>query len=108
MLEKAIIVALTTISIHVMIYWRGMIFSFIADWFDRKKIKNNEPSSKKHNHRIELIEKPLFSCPICMTFWWGSGIYWVLWGNCVKEWLAVIFVAMGINGVIVWFKMPSK
>lgn len=95
MLEKSFIIALFVMAIHVIIYWQGMILGFIADWAARIKMK-------------DWLSKPLYACSICMVPYYGTVIYWVFLGNCVKEWVACIFVAMGINGVIVWFKMPSK
>jgi hypothetical protein len=91
MIEKSLLISLIVLSIHVMIYWPGMILHFIADWSARKNLP-------------VWLEKPLFSCPVCQVPWWGSLIYWLFLGSDWREWIICIFAAMGINSVIVWFK----
>lgn len=100
MLENALIVSLIVIFIHLMMQ-DGEIFGFIGKWF-----KQNLP---------ERIHKPVFSCPICMTPWWGSIVMAVavvcgigmfqhigLW-----HWLFILAIAGGISTVYVEMK-PKK
>lgn len=82
MLEKAFI-----ISFIVMAIWgtmlNGMIFGKLGNY-----IVNSLP---------EWISKPLCDCFFCMTAWYGTAIYWIIWGNSGKEWVIVVILAMGIN-----------
>lgn len=89
----AIIVAFVVLFLHATA-WEGMIFGTIAekafDW-------------------PEWIRKPLFECPICMAPWWGSlilvifglatGVWFSWW-----QWAVILFVAGGINTLIVLIK----
>lgn len=92
MLEKSICIAVAVLCVHVIIYWPGMIFHGIADYAARKKWP-------------EKLEKPIFSCPICMTPYYGSVFYWVCLAGSWREWIVVIFVAMGINSLLVRLKL---
>ena len=90
MMDKAFIIAFIVFGLHYIIYTPGMILHFIADWAARVKMYEDE-------------EKMLFSCPICMSPWYGSLIYGFVWGQSFKECVAVVLAAMGINAVIVFF-----
>lgn len=48
----------------------------------------------------ESIQKPLHECPICLTPWYGSLIYVLIWG-ANWQWPVVVLTAMGLNVVIV-------
>ena len=48
----------------------------------------------------EYFGKPVFSCVTCMGFWHGSYLYWIIWGESVKEWLIVVISVVGINAII--------
>lgn len=84
MLEHAIIIALLVLSI-----WYTMqedeIFGKVGIWF-----KGNAPNE---------IHQPLFECNVCMTIWYGSVIYLILYG-INWQWPIVVITAMGINIVI--------
>ena len=92
MIEKSILISLIVVAIHVIIFWPGMIFHWIADYAAKKKWP-------------EKFEKPIFSCPICMVPYYGSVFYWVCMGQSWREWIVVIFVAMGINSLLVRLKL---
>jgi len=92
MIEKAIIIALLVLSI-----WYTMqeeqIFEKLGDWL--------------MDHLPEAIHKPVFDCPICMSPWYGSVLYWLIpWQKIgIQEstligWPVAIIVAMGFNIVI--------
>jgi len=82
---KAFIIAMTVLSIWYTMQ-EGEIFGFVTKYGDK--------------YIPEQIQPPLYSCNVCMTFWWGSGIYWLVWRHNWVEWLIVVIVAMGINATI--------
>ncbi len=94
MLEKGIIVAMIIMSIHVSFSWHGMIFYFVSGWAEDIGMP-------------KWLRKITYDCPICQVPYMGSVIYWAFLGNDWKEWIVVIFTAMGINSVIVWAMRPK-
>lgn len=85
MIEQIIIVALVVLSIWYT-YQEGEIFGFVSVYGEK--------------YIPEPLQQPLFACPICMTFWYGSAVYWLVWGNGWVEWLLVVISAMGVNVAI--------
>lgn len=90
MLQQATIIALLVLSIWYT-YQEGEIFEGIAKWFEK-----NTPSA---------IHPALFDCNICMTPWYGSVLYlliYELWLNVASlpNWFVVVICAMGINVVV--------
>jgi hypothetical protein len=90
MIEKILIISLLVLSIHYT-YQPGEIFARLGSWFER-----NLPYQ---------IHQPVFDCNICMCPWYGSVIYWAVWGLWLhtgtwQEWVIVIIGAMGINIII--------
>jgi hypothetical protein len=92
MLEKSLIIALLVLSIHYTMQ-DEQIFERLGKFLERIL--------------PEAIHKPIFACPICMTPWYGTLLYWLIpWQKLnltVSNWLewpVVIIVAMGINIVI--------
>jgi amino acid transporter len=77
--------------------WKGHIFEKQGTWLEQ-----NLP---------EKLYKPLIGCPVCMTPYWGTIIYSVAHflsvpGFEIYSWPVVImtiFVAAGINSVILMF-----
>lgn len=84
MLSAAVIIALIVLSIHYTMQ-EGEIFGRIGNWF-----YNNTPDN---------IHSPLFECNVCMTPWYGSVIYVLVWG-VNWQWPLVVIAAMGINATI--------
>lgn len=41
--------------------------------------------------------KALYGCPVCMTPWWGTLIYWLFFGISWQNWLLTVGAAAGIN-----------
>lgn len=84
------ITIIPTISLFVFGYcctfWEGMIFGKVGNWLDERL--------------PEWIAKPLYQCYICACFWWGTALYWFVWGNSVKEWFVCVVAAMGLNAVL--------
>lgn len=66
--------------------WEGMVFSFVRKWLANIN---------------EWLKKPIFDCAICQTPYYGSLFYWIIWGNDWKEWLIVVFSAMGLITIFV-------
>lgn len=89
-MEAIILIKAIIISFLVMFIWasmlEGMIFGKVREWFSNLNA---------------FYQKPLFDCPICMAPWYGTGLYWLIFGDSWKEWLLVIFIASGINTVYV-------
>lgn len=84
MLEHSFIIALLVLSIWYTMQ-EGEIFGKLGTFF--------------YNHLPKKIHQPVFDCPICMTFWYGSAIYILLYGvNWM--WPVVVITAMGFNIVI--------
>lgn len=65
--------------------WDGMIFAGI-----KKVIK---PES--------WLSKPLYGCPICMTPYYGSLIYWLFIGTSWQLWLLTVGMAAGMSVLVV-------
>lgn len=85
MIEKIIITSLLVMAIWSTM-WEGMIFAFVRKW------------GEVH---LGKLREPVYDCPICMTFWYGSAIYYLLWRNSWIEWVVVVVAAMGLNAVLV-------
>jgi hypothetical protein len=62
-------------------------------------------------HLSECWQQPLFACNVCLSPYYGSVIYWLLWGfhwspfyqagiNHWVEWIVVIIGAMGFNAAL--------
>jgi hypothetical protein len=95
MLEKLLIIALLVLSIHYTMQ-EGEIFEGLGKFFEK--------------HLPEQIHPAVFACPICMVFWYGSLLYWLVpWGKIglmpttgnVWQWIVTVIAAMGLNIVIV-------
>ena len=85
MIERMIVIALLVDAIHYTLQ-HGEIFGGLGDWF--------------HDHLPEAVHAPVFDCNVCMTPWYGSGLYWLIWNGSVKEWAIVIITAMGLNAIL--------
>ena len=48
-----------------------------------------------------MISKPIYNCPICMTPWWGTLIYWLFFGLSIPDWLLTVGAASGISVISV-------
>ncbi len=62
------------------------IFGKLGRWFEQ--------------HLPGWIQQPLHECPVCQTPWYGTAIYWIVWGVDVKDWLLTVIPAMGLNVVV--------
>lgn len=84
MIEKAFIIAMLVLSIWYTMK-EGEIFEGLGNWLERKLHPAFHP--------------PVFGCPVCMTPWYGSICYVILWG--FDWWMfPIVIVAMGINATI--------
>ena len=98
MIEIALITALIVLFLHVCT-WEGMIFSFV---------------DKSLKHLPEYLKKPLYSCPICATIWWGPSIIACsilgkIW-PVVNVWQLAIIIsaAAAINTVLIYVVNAGK
>lgn len=88
MLEQIIIIALIVLAVYTTMR-EGMIFERLGVYLE-------------NNIRSEFLKKPIFACPICMTFWHGLLWYSILWG--LNWWaLPVVISAMGLQVIIANF-----
>jgi hypothetical protein len=85
MVMEAFIIAMIVLFIHATT-WEGQIMSWV------KKLVNED----------SYISKPIYGCPICMTPWWGTATYLILfgWGGW-RDWLGIIGCASGISVISV-------
>lgn len=85
MIELSILIAFAVLFIHTTTN-EGHIFEDVANFLDTKL--------------PDWIIKPLYGCPICMSFWYGSFAYIIY--NGFDKWIVlVVFCAAGINAAIV-------
>lgn len=85
MIEISLVIALIIFAAHSFT-WEGMIFEGV-----KKVIK---PEWK--------ISKPIYGCPICMTPWWGTIIYTLIFVFAGwKEWFLTIGAATGFSVICV-------
>lgn len=85
MFEQSLIIALLVLSIWYTMQ-EGEIFGGLGRWLE--------------THTPAKIHPALFECNICMTAWYGSALYWLLYGESIRQWPVVVVVAMAINIVI--------
>lgn len=93
MLEKVFLTSFFVFGIWITMQ-EGMIFDRLGNW-----IKDKFP---------DYVYTPTAGCPICATPWYGSLIYWIVWGSSVKEWILVIIPAMGLATIIIKFLNQDK
>ena len=91
MIELAVLITFAVLFLNATT-WEGQIFEDVANWLDTKL--------------PEAISKPLYGCPICMSFWYGFAAMIVLKGTDVIEYslfvsTLIVFAAAGINAFIV-------
>lgn len=84
MIEQASIIALLVLSIWYT-YQDGEVFHGLALWFEK-----NTP---------EKVHPALFDCNVCMSPWYGSVLYIIIYGTN-WQWPIVVIAAMGINVAI--------
>lgn len=93
MIEKIFIISFLTMFIWATML-EGNIFGFVrTKWF------KNLP---------EYWQKPIFDCPICLCPYYGTALYWLIFGYSWQEWLIVIFCAAGVNTVFVKLFPPDE
>lgn len=84
MLEHATIIALLVLSIWYTMQ-EGEIFGKLGEFFSR--------------HLPAKIQPPLWECNVCMSAWYGSALYVVIYG-INWQWPIVVICAMGINAAL--------
>jgi len=92
MLEKIIIISLLVFAIWYTMQ-PGEIFGRLARWLE--------------SHLPYQLHNPVFDCPVCQVPWYGTGLYWLIWGTSWQQWPVVVFGAMGLN-VILTRLFPDK
>lgn len=65
----------------------GEIFGKLGNWL--------------HANLPKKLHSPVFDCPVCMTPWYGTILYWSWPGSpYVWGWLVTVLAAMGLQVVI--------
>lgn len=82
MIIQALAIALIILFVHACT-WEGMIFGSV------EKIL---PSTEG-----KWLWKPMYGCPICMTPWWGTLIYWIFFHVSILDWIMTISCAGGLS-----------
>lgn len=85
MIEKIVITALIVLSIWYSMQ-EGEIFGFVTKWGEK--------------HLPECWQQPVFACNVCMSPYYGTIIYVIVWRNSWLEWIVVVIGAMGVNAAI--------
>lgn len=62
-----------------------MILGFIGDWLERKYPL--------------WLRYPICECTCCMSFWYGSAVFWLIWGGGLLSWVLTISVAAGLSTI---------
>lgn len=100
MIEKVFIISMIVWAVWICMQ-SEMIFEKLGVWLQ-------EHLDKWFGKELgEYIGKPVFSCPICMSFWYGSLAYWIIWGESTKQWLIVVVGVIGLNTILSKL-MPEK
>jgi hypothetical protein len=93
MLEKISIITLIVWAVYA-VFWDGMIFGFVSRWL---------------SYRISpMLQKPIYACPACMAMWYGTVLYWVIWGNSFKEYAICVAGSIGLSTIILVFQPPRE
>lgn len=87
MLERIVIIALSVLAVWSTM-WEGAILEFVSKFF----------AEILDDTDWEKWEKPIYSCPICMVPYYGTGFFLIFWPNSTfLEWVITIVGAMGFN-----------
>lgn len=84
-MEKVLTISLIITAIHISMF-DGMIFNFISLWLE--------------NRLPEWIQKPLFSCIICMGGVWTLILYPILYQHIEINTIFVALQVIGLNTLI--------
>jgi hypothetical protein len=82
-IADALTISLIILFIHACT-WKGQIFEGVK--------KLIPPEGKFY--------MPFYGCPICMTPWWGTAIYFIFFYWSWREWLLTIGAAAGFS--VLW------
>lgn len=88
LIEKSLVIAFLVLGAASLL-WDGMLLEKL-----RPKLEKALP---------EFLQKPLFACAVCMTPWWGSLAYIILFGFDGLTMLSTIIIAFTINLLLVKF-----
>lgn len=84
-MDKIITISLIITAIHVSML-HGMIFDFVREWLETKL--------------PEWLQKPLFSCIICMGGVWTLILFPILYGFIDFRIIFVVLQVIGLNTII--------
>src|SRR5688572_13435545 len=81
-LSNSLVITAIVLFIHATT-WDGMIFEKVKDLI--------KPEG--------MLYKPIYGCPICMTPWYGTAIYWLTMSYGWVDWLLTVGTAAGFSVV---------
>lgn len=84
MIGQATIIALLVLSVWYTMK-EGEIFSSLGDWLEKTL--------------PEKIHPAVFACNVCMTPWYGSILYVIIY-EVSWQWPVVVIAAMGMNAAL--------
>ncbi len=67
--------------------WEEAIFDFVRTWGEK--------------NLSEKMQKPIYDCPVCMCFWYGSLFYIFVYHGGLLDWFITVVGAMGLNAVLI-------
>ena len=68
------------------LFGKGMLLGWLGDIWDRRL--------------PEVLQKPLYSCPPCMSSVWGSAVWFLLGGGFEVMWTVFCLALCGILKLI--------
>lgn len=91
MILRALEISLIITAIYVSMR-DGMIF-------EQLRAKLDKVMDKLPDNGGEWVKKPIYDCLICMGFWWGVLIYFLMFRYDAMM-LPTVLVVMGVNTLI--------
>lgn len=83
-------IALSAMVFFIYICYRPhMIFGFLNNFYKK--------------YTPEVIWKPLFDCPWCMSPWYGTLLYWIFFHESIKDWFLSVGIASGFITFFICF-----
>jgi len=81
-MTTSLLISYAVLFIHATT-WEGQIWEDVGNWLDRKL--------------PEWISKPLYGCPICMSFWYGGIILFLFGWQFNVMFVLTVFAAGGVS-----------
>ena len=117
MIELLIINSLIIWGVYTSIQ-EGMIFGKVGNWikakriilYSEKDILSCKETPKERNNLPKWIQKPLATCPICMSSVYGTPVFWyayltnlIQYDYVLIVYICYVFALAGLNYLILAF-----